>query len=179
MNAYSDLIERVLIGDEVLVTLRPREPRNRELLRRILAADDAMLAGGKTAENPATFALVRGGVLYALDALEESHAVFQAAHGDLGAYWHGMVHRREGDFDNARYWFRQAGVLPCFSRMHRDAAPYSPDMAKQLNWDPYLYTGQCEQERFGAEGLDRELRELQRVEFLTLLDYCLQESHLR
>ena len=37
--------------------------------------------------------------------------LIQEAKGDLGSYWHGMLHRREGDFDNARYWFRRAGVL--------------------------------------------------------------------
>ena len=49
--------------------------------------------------------------------------------------------RREGDFDNARYWFRRSGTLPVFDALHSRAAEYSADMGKQLSWDPYLFTG--------------------------------------
>jgi hypothetical protein len=178
MNRYSDLIDRVFLQDDLLKALRPSEPLNRELSRRIQMAADDLLSGGKKIGNPAAFALVRGGALYGLDALDEAHAIFQNAPGDSGSYWHGMVHRREGDFDNARYWFRSAGALPIFNRMQQEAREWSRDMAKQTTWDPYLLTGQCEQVRFGAEGLSAELAALQRVEFEVLFDYCWRESAL-
>src|SRR4051795_10421415 len=84
--------------------------------------------------NGRVFALVRGGLLYAVDAIHEAHTIFQDNNGDLAAYWHGMMHRREGDFDNARYWFRRAGTQPFFATAHSAAAAHSADMARQSSW---------------------------------------------
>jgi hypothetical protein len=178
MANYSEFIERLFLREELLSELQPSEPADRELLRRLRASDDQALSGGKTIGNREMFSLVRGGLFYALDALDDCHALFQEAKSDEGSYWHGMMHRREGDFDNARYWFRRAGTLPVFNAMHRTATEVSPTMGKQNNWDAYLLTGQCEQARFGAEELEPELLKLQRVEFDVLFDYCWRKSAL-
>ena len=178
MSSYSDLVDRVVRQDDLLAKLQPREPLDRELVRIVRGADDGVISGERAVGNAKHFSLVRGGLLYALDALDECHQIFQDAPGDLGSYWHGMMHRREGDFDNARYWFRRAGALPPFAAMHARASEHSPDMARQMSWDPYLFTGQCEQARFGAEELVKEMVKLQRVEFEVLFDYCWRESSL-
>jgi len=171
MQPYSDLIERVLLREELLQKLHPSEPLDRELFRRLKDADDTQLLGGKPPKPAANAGLVRGGLYYAVDALSEAHVLFQDVHDDLGAYWRGMMHRREADFDNARYWHRRAGTLPVFAAMHRAAAEHSSDMARQPSWDPYLFTGQCEQARHGAPELVDELVRLQRIEFDLLFEY--------
>ena len=176
MKTYSDLVDRVFLQEKLLERLIPGEPLNYEMVRRIQAADDAAIAGGDSLKNAEMFALVRGGMLYATDAIHEAHTIFQDAKGDLGSYWHGMMHRREGDFDNARYWFRRAGVLPVFSEMHRSASQVSAVMARQSNWDPYLFAGECEQARFGETESLKELAALQRVEFEVLFDYCWRQA---
>lgn len=43
------------------------------------------------------------------DFLEESHRLSQSIHTPAGSYLHGIMHRREGDFSNAKYWFHKAG----------------------------------------------------------------------
>jgi hypothetical protein len=68
-------------------------------------------ARGETGE------LFRGGLLYAADDLDSAHAVFQQLDSPEGAYWHGMLHRREGDFLNARYWVRRAGAVSALSEL--------------------------------------------------------------
>lgn len=176
MNCYSDFIDRLLLHADLLQKLQPVEPFDRDSLRQVRTLDNPTLSGGKEIRDETMFSLVRGGVLYALDALDECHSLFQDVHNDTGSYWHGMMHRREGDFDNARYWFRRAGVLPIFSALHRAASEYCADMARQTNWDPYLFTGQCEQARHGAPELVPALSKLQRVEFDILFDFCWRES---
>ncbi len=179
MKTYSDFVDRLFREEGMLRKLIPTEPLDRELVRRIRAADDATVSGVGTIGDPAMFALVRGGLLYAADAIDEAHVIFQEAKSDLGSYWHGVMHRREGDFDNARYWFRRAGVLPVFDVLHGAASAHSAVMARQANWDPYLFTGQCERARFGeTEGLE-ELVALQRVEFDGLFDDCWRKSALK
>lgn len=47
--------------------------------------------------------------------LDEAHAIVQDIADPAGSYWHAIMHRREGDYSNAKYWHRQAGALPFFA----------------------------------------------------------------
>ena len=178
MLHYSDLVDRVLLHDDLLEKLTPSEPSDRSLLQRIRAAEDSAIADGKAIGDLAAFRLVRGGLLYLVDAIDECHEHFQEVHTDLGSYWHGMMHRRESDFDNARYWFRRASRLPFFDTLHRRASECSVDMAKQMSWDPYLFTGQCEQARFGEMEFMDQLKKLQRAEFDVVFDYTWRQAKI-
>ena len=37
--------------------------------------------------------------------LDESHQISQEISSATGSFWHGIMHRREADFSNAKYWF--------------------------------------------------------------------------
>src|SRR6476660_1097826 len=66
---------------------------------------------------------VKAGLHVLNDDLERGHVLAQAHEGDKTCdYWHAIVHRREGDFDNAKYWLRQVGRHPVLSRVH-DGGP--------------------------------------------------------
>ncbi|MEM1224204.1 MAG: hypothetical protein AAGJ40_00820 [Planctomycetota bacterium] len=41
--------------------------------------------------------------------LETSHGISQNDASPEGSYWHGIMHRREGDYSNAGYWFNRVG----------------------------------------------------------------------
>jgi hypothetical protein len=41
---------------------------------------------------------------------QRAHEIVQALEGNRVASWiHALVHRLEGDLDNARYWYRRCG----------------------------------------------------------------------
>ncbi len=176
MEGYSDFIDRLLLNPDILRKLTPTEPLNWDLPGKIRDASDEIISGGKPIADPKVFALVRGALLNAVDALDAAHRIFQDDSSDLGSYWHGVMHRREGDFDNARYWFRRAGRLLISDTLHGAAAQVSPNMAKQNSWDAYLLTGMCEQAKFGDIEAIPECLRLQRIEFDELLSYCWRKS---
>ena len=167
--AYTDFLDRALYHLESLDSLKPTgtSPVGQILL--IREATTEQLTSSQELENRAC--LIRCLLLYANDALSEAHRLVQDVSGDLAAYLHGMIHRREEDFENARYWFSRAGELPFFGELQKQSAQISEDMAKQLNWDPYLFVTLCERSKYGSRTSVKTLVALQKAEFSTLLDY--------
>ena len=177
-HRYPDAIQRLLIHDESHATPFPTAPTDYERVIRLRDLPDEKLFGETTAPaGDAKFVpLVRAGLFYHHNALDDAHRVVQEATGDAAAYWHGMVHRRERDFENARYWFRRAGEQPPFSEMQARGADVSANMGRQMGWDPFLLVNLAEQLRFGADELQAEVIGLGRVEFEVFFDYCFRRA---
>ena len=57
-----------------------------------------------------------------VDELDRSHEVSQSLPDATGSFWHGIMHRREGDFGNSHYWFQRTGHHPAIE----DVAGYEP-----------------------------------------------------
>jgi hypothetical protein len=88
-----------------------------------------------------------------VDDLDRSHVLCQDYADGLGAYIHGVVHRREGDFWNSKYWFRRTDVR-----------------LSEVN--PLQFVDQVEAR---TPSVEAELIRLQRAEWLGLMD--LVRSH--
>ncbi len=63
------------------------------------------------------------------DFLDRSHQISQNIATSSGSFWHGIMHRREGDYWNSKYWFRQVGNHPIFTDLHAAVKElfHSPD----------------------------------------------------
>lgn len=107
------------------------------------------------------------GVWLLYDYLDESHTISQGIDTTSGSFWHAIMHRREGDFWNSKYWFRRVGDHPAFEMI--------ANQTKQ-EWDPFAFVDRCES-ALGAKPneLDACL-DLQQIEWESLFDYCYREA---
>lgn len=58
---------------------------------------------------------ISAGLWLYVDDLESSHGICQDLETPTGSFWHGILHRREGDYSNSRYWMRRAINHPLIS----------------------------------------------------------------
>lgn len=144
-------------GLPVLQSLRATNRAPDEALKcRLEAHTHDVFNSATPAKNRQALALFRGGLWFAVDALDAAHSIFQDDHSPEGSYWHGMLHRREGDFPNAKYWLQRAGRIPALK-----AAP---------EFDPVRFVSLCENASRRSPKEDPvELLEMQRTEWELLL----------
>lgn len=94
-----------------------------------------------------------------VDDLDRSHTISQSIEDTTGSYWHGIMHRREGDFSNGHYWMRRAARHPL------------------LQAHPELDPDGLIDKVVAAKGKDLpDLLARQREEWKTLFEWCANHS---
>jgi hypothetical protein len=121
------------------------------------------------------------GVWLLHDFLDESHSISQSIETPSGSYWHAIMHRREGDFGNAKYWLRRVGRHPVFEAIGVHVAASLRDANASFgetrprsgsDWDPFKFVDRCEAVARGHKvDLDRCL-DVQQAEWELLFDHC-------
>jgi hypothetical protein len=116
-----------LLREPRLMPLDRGEP-NRAALDRLSGSDEGALFDGQPVRHREMARACLAGLWLYRDFLDEAHRISQALHSREGSYWHGIMHRREGDFANAKYWFRRAGPHPIHEALNLSArARHGPE----------------------------------------------------
>jgi hypothetical protein len=119
------------------------------------------------------------------DFLDESHRISQEVETAEGSYWHAIVHRREPDYGNSKYWFRRVGAHPIFKPLATAARPLAGQfkldppaefLAGQSAWDPYRFVDLCEAIARGRSECEGLARAVAAAEWRLLFDYCFRQA---
>ena len=76
--------------------------------------------------------LIEAGLWLLAGELDKSHAISQASDSPAGSFWHGIMHRREGDFGNAKYWFRRVGKHSVLTSLAAHIDAHRSQLSDQL-----------------------------------------------
>ena len=143
--------------------------------------------------DPCEVEALLAGLLQINDYLDESHNRSQSIEGEgqdvNGDYWHGIMHRREPDYGNGKYWFRRVGRHPCFDLLlplaeqaidecnSADAADWKSRLAGSNSWDGAAFIDLCQAaERSSDPELATAARRIQWAEMLLLLDHSFRQA---
>ena len=133
-------------------------------------------------KHPDSAAACLAGLWLYHDFLDESHKISQELHVPTGSYWHGILHRREPDYDNAKYWFRRVGTHPVYEPLCRDAAalavespPEAAFLRTQSTWNAFAFVD-LRPALAGRPAVRGVMLRVQKREWELLFDWCYRQA---
>jgi hypothetical protein len=173
-NSFSNLIDPQRINE-----LGPGQPEQTFKARiNSLKIEQAFAPNPITDRNHANACL--SGIWLHLDFLSESHRISQNIPTDSGSFWHGIMHRREGDYWNSKYWFRQVGDHPILSVLQSGVVQFVnwnelPEL-RNKSWNPFLFIDIVQ--KYNGTNSDMEIicKKIQQLEWQLLFDYCYKQA---
>jgi hypothetical protein len=119
------------------------------------------------------------------DWLDQSHTISQSLHDANGSFWHAIMHRREGDFSNSKYWYDKVGrhtmlsVIGVAVASAIDSLPADKSLVRLLagGWSPHAFVDLVEDVSRQAD--DPRLpvvMAVQRIEWRILFDHCTRQA---
>lgn len=122
------------------------------------------------------------------DWLDEAHRICQAIETPTGSFWHAIMHRREGDFSNSKYWYNRVGEHPVYASIAAHAGtllnplPMDKPLVRLTHngWNPHVLVDLVQEAvRSGDESRKSLLANLQQIEWRMLFDHCVREATAR
>jgi hypothetical protein len=120
------------------------------------------------------------------DHFDAAHEIVQHGETAEASYVHAILHRREPDYGNAKYWFRRVRQHPCYEPLAKAAEKILQSSgadalrAKLLpggRWDALVFVDACEEAdaRRGETKTAGVLRQIQATEFALLLEHLVRQ----
>jgi hypothetical protein len=169
-----------LIDLERLCLLGPGSP-NRAVAEQLNQLKTQDLFGEQVIRNPQMAECCLAGLWLLHDFLDQSHRISQNIATPTGSYWHGIMHRREPDFPNAKYWFRRTGNHPVMEPLAAEARQIVENtipngavkfLTRSGGWDAAGMVDACEGAIGGKAQHVQLLQEVAQAEWRLLFDYC-------
>lgn len=105
-----------------------------------------------------------------VDELDRSHQYSQDIDMPRGSFWHGIMHRREGDFSNSHYWLRKVGHHPAMDKIDISGGPCGAG-GDVGSYEPHRFIDQVA-EAYSSNQSPANLIALQQAEWASLFEYC-------
>jgi len=159
--------------------LGPGQPRRAFYAPLQSLSPETLVAPHPLGDHPLAQAALAG-LWLRFDFLDESHQISQSLETAEGSYWHGILHRREPDYGNAKYWFRRVPTHPIHAALsaaaHRLAgdanSPAAEFLRQATSWDAFAFVDLVAQAASGPPALAALCRRVQQVEWELLFDFC-------
>lgn len=126
----------------------------------------------------------KAGLWLLVDELDASHEISQSLSDEVGSWWHAIMHRRERDFWNSKYWYRKTLSHPAYASIHHTIAnsEFSDRgfVGKPGRFDPLAFVDACEEiASQGKSAKPTDVAFLQHVawlEWIGLFSHCVQSA---
>jgi len=105
------------------------------------------------------------------DYLDESHAISQDLPTAEGSFWHAILHRREPDAANSKYWWRQVGAHPVLDQLREQC----PALGYTYT-TPAAFVDCCERVRGSGTADEEVAKRVQLLEWQLLFDHCYRKT---
>jgi hypothetical protein len=158
-----------LLAEPRLAALGPGapEPEVRVELRRFDPRTDL----GPTVTDPDAALACHAGLWLYFDYLDESHAISQELGTPEGSFWHAIMHRREPDPWNSKYWWRKVGPHPVLDQLRERA----PALGYAFT-TPEAFVDFCEKVHDSGTPDEELAKRVQLLEWQLLFDYCYRKA---
>ena len=119
------------------------------------------------------------------DALDGCHRIVQDIASPTASFWHAIMHRREGDFSNSKYWYHRCATHHVIRQMGAIAASTAGALASDSlvtpalsdGWNPDGFVDLVQRMHSKPSDPRHELAiRLQRLEWEGLFCYCVREA---
>lgn len=200
VHDYGPTVAGLLAG-AAINELGPGNPESsvRTLLERVTPA--SVVAPREMVDRDMTLACCAA-IWLRFDFLDKSHRISQSLDTPEGSFWHAVMHRREPDFTNAKYWFRRVGQHELYGPLAEEARNLVSDeiaaagrrdlaqgkagsmvkngvlgrevrfLNEQETWDPLRFVDLCELALDASPPLHTFCKRLQQLEWEMMFAYC-------